>query len=77
MNSLYKNSLFWIILAFALVMLFSTVNHKAEPNADVSYSDFLAAVEAKKVKQVTLQGDTILCGAKGGGRTWHREGGGL
>ena len=60
MNSLYKNSLFWIILAFALVMLFSTVNHKAEPNADVSYSDFLAAVEAKKVKQVTLQGDTIM-----------------
>ena len=41
-------------------MLFSTVNHKAEPNADVSYSDFLAAVEAKKVKQVTLQGDTIM-----------------
>ncbi len=59
MNSFTKNIIFWVIVGLAMVSVFSAVNKGAEKTNEVSYSDFLNEVELRKVKQVTIQGESI------------------
>jgi cell division protease FtsH len=59
LNSFTKNIIFWVIVGLAMVSVFSAVNKGAEKTNEVSYSDFLNEVELRKVKQVTIQGESI------------------
>ncbi len=65
MNGIGKNLLLWtiiLVLLLSLVNLFDNSNTAARVaagGAQVSFSEFLDAVEAGSVKEVLIQGDTI------------------
>lgn len=59
MNNFTKNILFWIVFAVLIISLFSAVNKNHQAEQEVSYSDFLNEVDSRKVRSVTIRGDTI------------------
>ncbi|PQA52319.1 ATP-dependent metalloprotease [Amnimonas aquatica] len=58
MNDLAKNLLVWLLIAGALSYVFGNFN-KASPSRTMSYSEFVAAVDAGEIKQVRIQPDLI------------------
>ncbi len=55
-----RNILFWVIIAFLLISLYTVVKKGGEVSGEISYSEFLDAVEDRKVKSVTIEGNSIL-----------------
>ncbi len=58
MNDFAKNLLVWVLIAGALTFVFGNFN-KSTPSKALSYSEFLAAVDAGGIKQVRIQPDSI------------------
>jgi cell division protease FtsH len=56
-----KNLVLWVIIAVLLAALFNLFQNSTSPhaNATYAYSDFLSEVEAGRVADVTIQGDSI------------------
>lgn len=55
MNKTVKTLMFWVAIALSAVLLWTVI--KSNPGskmAEISYSDFLSEVEARKVAKVTL-----------------------
>ena len=59
MNSFAKNLFFWIFIGLLMVVLLSAVTKNNGATKPVSYSDFLAELDQKKVKKVTIQGENL------------------
>lgn len=59
MNQFYRNLLFWMFLALAMVLLFNTLKPQKVETKDVPFSEFVAAVDAGHVKEVTIKGQEI------------------
>ncbi len=60
MNQFYKNLALWLVISLMMILLFNLFN-KPKPASDaLTYSDFITAVEAGKVKSVTIQGNDVL-----------------
>ena len=59
MNQFYKNLSLWLVISLMMILLFNMFN-KPRPAADkISYSDFIAQVEAGKITAVTIQGNDV------------------
>ena len=59
MNQFYRNLALWMLIALAMVFLFNTFRAQKVEQEDISFSDFSAAVDAGKVKEVTIKGQEI------------------
>ena len=55
MNSNIKTGIFWVILACVLVLLWNVVKAaKNRPDKAISFTEFVADVDAGKVKKVSI-----------------------
>ena len=70
MNSNFQKLAIWVALLVLLAALYNLVNNGAQPRKDEkSYSDFIAAVEAGKVTEVTIAGSMSGDGSSIVGKT--------
>ena len=60
MNPIVKNLGIWILIGSVLFILFNVINTKPHTSTQVSFSDFLAQVEADKVVEVTFRGSEVV-----------------
>ena len=58
MSDYFKNAVLWLIILGVLILIFSNVSDRNKPAA-MKYSDFVAAVNAGQIKQVTIDGLNI------------------
>jgi cell division protease FtsH len=59
LNPFYKNLALWLVITLMMVMLYNLFNQQQLAQNDISYSEFLAMVEADQVSEVTIQGQEI------------------
>ena len=60
MNQFYKNLALWLVISLMMILLFNMFN-KPRPTADkITFSDFIAQIDAGKITSVTIQGNDIL-----------------
>ena len=60
MNSNIKTVIFWVVLIFVAVLLWTVVRTgKGRTEKQVNFSQFIADVESGKVKQVTINGTEV------------------
>jgi cell division protease FtsH len=59
LNPFYKNLALWLVITLMMVMLYNLFNQQQLAQNDISYSEFLAMVEADRVAEVTIQGQEI------------------
>ena len=64
MNSNIKTGIFWVILACVLVLLWQVVKAaKDKPEKNITFTEFIADVQADKVKKVSISGSIDVKGA--------------
>jgi cell division protease FtsH len=61
-----KNLFLWTLIAVALIMVFSNFGTRQPAPTDLSYSQFVESVNQGKVKEVTIQDQTVLGTTKDG-----------
>ena len=61
MNNFTKNLALWVIIGLLLIALFNLFQNPSGrgPQANLAFSDFIAEVENGRVRDVTIQGNTI------------------
>jgi cell division protease FtsH len=59
LNPLLKNLGIWLLIGLVLFVLFNVINTKPYGAARISFSEFLAQVEADKVTEVTIRGSEV------------------
>jgi len=60
LNQFYKNLSLWLVISLMMILLFNLFN-KPKPTQDrLNYSDFIASVEAGKVKSVVISGNDVI-----------------
>lgn len=62
-----KNFLLWAVIAAVLMMVFNNFQQTAQ-NTELSYSEFITAVETNQVEKVTISGQSIVGTERGGNR---------
>jgi len=60
LNQFYKNLALWLVISLMMILLFNLFNKPRTTHERLSYSDFIAAVDAGKVNAVTVQGSEII-----------------
>ena len=60
MNQFYKNLALWLVISLMMILLFNLFNKPKPTQERLNYSDFIAAVEAGKVKSAIIQGSDVL-----------------
>ena len=58
LSDYFKNAVLWLVILGVLILIFSNVSDRNKP-APMKYSDFVAAVNAGQIKQVTIDGLNI------------------
>jgi cell division protease FtsH len=59
-NQFYKNLSLWLVISLMMILLFNMFN-KPQPTAEkITYSEFMAHIDAGKITQVTIQGNDIF-----------------
>ena len=59
MNQFYRNLALWMLIALAMVFLFNTFKAQKVEQEEISFTDLNVAVDAGKVKEVTIKGQEI------------------
>ena len=59
MNGLYKNLGIWVLIGLVIFILFNLVNTTPYNSAQISFTDFMNQVQARKVAEVTLRGNEV------------------
>jgi cell division protease FtsH len=59
LNPFYKNLALWLVITLMMVMLYNLFSQQQLSQNDLSYSEFLAMVDADRVSEVTIQGQEI------------------
>ena len=60
MNPFYKNLALWLVITLMMIMLYNLFNQQHQPEASVSYTDFLAMVQEERVAEVVIQGQELF-----------------
>ncbi len=68
MNSFYKNLSMWLVIGLTMILLFNLFNKPPVSVVEMTYSDFLASVDAGSVRKVTIQGNEISGAIEGGSK---------
>ncbi len=56
MNQFYKNLALWLVVGLVMIALFNMFNQPQTGSSDISFTEFVDAVEQNNVTEVTLQG---------------------
>src|SRR5690554_6764275 len=67
MPNMAKNFLLWAVIAAVLMMVFDNFQNTAT-DKELSYSEFITAVETNQVEKVTITGQSIVGIERGGNR---------
>jgi cell division protease FtsH len=67
-NQFSRNVALWLVLGLMFLLLFNLSNRKEPKPPEVSYSEFVAAVEKGEVSEVTIQGQNVRGRYQGGER---------
>ena len=59
MNQLSRNIALWLVLGLMVVLLFNIFQGQQPRDEELSYSQLVTAIEAGRVNEVTVQGNTI------------------
>jgi cell division protease FtsH len=59
LNQFYRNLGVWLVIALAMVFLFNTFKTQKVEQAEVPFSEFVASVDAGRVKEVVIRGQEI------------------
>ncbi len=59
MGQFSRSAIFWILLILLFMTFYGVVKPKSQNVKELSYSQFLAEVEAKRVRAVTIEGSNI------------------
>ena len=70
MNQFYKNLALWLVISLMMILLFNLFNKPRPTHEKLTYSDFIAAVDAGKVGSVIIQGNDII-GKYGDGKEFR------
>jgi cell division protease FtsH len=65
LSDLFKNAVLWLVILGALILIFSNISDHKKPS-EMNYSEFVAAVNAGQIKQVTIDGEKITGEKKNG-----------
>jgi cell division protease FtsH len=65
-NQFYKNLAMWLIIIATMVLLFNLFSQPRSEQNEITFSDFIQAVDKGEVSEVTIQGSDII-GKMGGG----------
>jgi cell division protease FtsH len=65
LSDIFKNAVLWLIIIGVLILVFSNFSGQNKTDT-LNYSQFVTAVEAKQIKQVTIDGERIT-GTKANG----------
>ena len=60
MNSTFRSLLFWIVIFGVVVLLWQTIQSSTGETREMTFSEFLAAVEAKEVDKVKMKENEIF-----------------
>jgi len=60
LNPFYKNLALWLVITLMMIMLYNLFNQQNQPEASISYTDFLAMVEDERVAEVVIQGQELF-----------------
>ncbi len=58
LSDLFKNAVLWLVILGVLILIFSNISDRNKPT-QLNYSEFVAAVNAGQIKQVTIDGERI------------------
>jgi len=59
LNTFYKNLSMWLVIGLTMILLFNLFNKPQTNTNSLTYSEFMAQVESKAIKQVAIDGDTL------------------
>ncbi|WP_092747592.1 ATP-dependent zinc metalloprotease FtsH [Acinetobacter boissieri] len=65
MSDLFKNAVLWLVILGVLILIFSNISDHNKPS-QMNYSEFVSAVNAGQIKQVTIDGEKITGEKKNG-----------
>ncbi len=54
LNQFSKNTLLWLLIAFAVLLIFNTLGRQTEESADMPYSEFISMVDAGNISEVSI-----------------------
>jgi len=60
LNPFYKNLALWIVITLMMIMLYNLFNQQHLSETNISYTEFLAMVEAERVADVVIQGQELF-----------------
>ena len=58
-NQFYKNISLWLVISLMMILLFNMFNKPRTTAEKITFSDFIAQVDAGKITSVTIQGNDI------------------
>ena len=74
MNSNIKTAIFWVVLICVVVLLWTVVRTgKGRQERQITFSQFMADVQAGKVKQVTFSGTDVRGDYKDGNDSFRTQ----
>ncbi len=59
MSNIYKNLGIWILIGLVLFILFNFINTTPQNSAEISFTEFMSNVQARRVDEVTIRGGEI------------------
>lgn len=62
MRKQQKTLMLWIVVILIMAFVMKVLEHPTNKAKDIKFSDFITAVEAGKVKEVTFQGENVIQG---------------
>ncbi|WP_269914237.1 ATP-dependent zinc metalloprotease FtsH [Acinetobacter sp. HY1485] len=65
MSDLFKNAVLWLVILGVLILIFSNLGSH-DKTSQMNYSEFVSAVNAGQIKQVTIDGEKITGEKKNG-----------
>jgi cell division protease FtsH len=60
LNDITKNILLWVVIAFVLMSVFTSFGPQRVDKQPLTYSQFIADVKQKRVKEVRIEGNTVI-----------------
>src|SRR5512139_1346177 len=60
LNQFYKNLALWLVISLMMILVYNLFNKPNPAQERVTYSDFIAAVDAGKITAVTIQGSELF-----------------
>ena len=68
MSQFQKNLALWLVISLLMIMLFNMMTQKETEQKQINYTEFLSAVDAGQVSNITFQGNQLIGEYKDGNK---------